>query len=692
MKELRKGKAERVGKEMETHLQDSPAQKKNNPNKLACVACRRRRRKCDRQVPCSTCSKAGTMCMYDNRDLRRNRHSTAYVKALEDRISSLESALRDIREAKVAELCHTGGGGGDVANNNNNNNNNKNNVREEPHGRNLLSPGLQCNLTSSSPHITEVSLLKHETEDRLRDLHRGRSTISDCSNSTDRDRDECRASSNIPITSVIDATTNSIYPSNSLCIAKKKKTTREKEMQQQHQLQTQLKNLPRNPLVLRAFSLFFKYLYPGHYMFIHRETFLSAFFGDKSTKAYYCSEELVFAIAALGSKMSDKGSELYSKSEIYYHRAKSIVLKKIFHLEGQEGQALAESTSSTKLAIVQTLLCLAFYDIGCGENPMAWYLSGLAFRIAHEIGLHLNPKAWTNVYEDELSKIDFEVRSRIYWGCYIADHLISILFGRSTSLKVSNSTVPETDELPDIVTGIEEYIFEPGVSLSMATPLKKLIVLSRITEIFAGKIFIQAESLAQRIRYLSKFNAEMYTWRQDLSPDLKWDINTLKNLKKFNPTISYVWFHYYIVLISYNKPFILDSIESRQLVLEYVEELHYLLQLWRAQYGTFELCNLYMVYAAILVIQCLNILSLKGNHYTEFETFLKSDTLNYEVAKKFIENCENPNNNSELNTEFTDLLGSLSHGTGFALEYNFDFTLLNEIDNLVSTSSTHRPW
>ena len=117
-------------------------------------------------------------------------------------------------------------------------------------------------------------------------------------------------------------------------------------------------------------------------MFIHRETFLSAFFGDPSTKSYYCSEELVLAIAALGALLSDKSDELYQESTNYYTAAKSKVLKKIFQLDDS---SLDGSTPSSKLAYIQTLLCLAFYDIGNGENPLAWYLSGLAFRIAHEI-------------------------------------------------------------------------------------------------------------------------------------------------------------------------------------------------------------------------------------------------------------------------------------------------------------------
>lgn len=464
--------------------------------------------------------------------------------------------------------------------------------------------------------------------------------------------------------------TNSIYPANSLSICKKKKTP--------EQLKTlvNLSVLSRSPLILESLSLFFKWLYPGHFMFIHRETFLSAFFGHESAKSYYCSEELVFAIAALGSKLSSRDGELYCKSEEYYQTAKNKALKTVFQLDGN---SFTELTSSLKLAFIQTLLCLAFYDVGAGENAMAWYLSGLAFRISHEIGLHLSPNAWNDVYEDELSELDFEVRSRIYWGCYIADHLIAVLFGRSTSLRLSNSTVPETDELPDIETGIEDYIYDPKATLSMASPLKKLIVLSRITEVFAGKIFIQTESLNQRSQYLSKFNVEMIHWRKDLPIQLAWSRKTLKELKEFNPTTTYVWFHYYIVLISYNKPFIFDRKPSRDLIEEYIEELYLLLSLWKSNFANFERCSVYMVYCAILAVQCMKADSISKSHYEDFKDFLESHTLNYDLVKKFVDN--------ELNAEPLDLLGSLPYGKDFDLEYNLDFTLLNEIDTLIGTTS-----
>ncbi|CCE62264.1 hypothetical protein TPHA_0C01080 [Tetrapisispora phaffii CBS 4417] len=462
---------------------------------------------------------------------------------------------------------------------------------------------------------------------------------------------------------------SSIYPMHSLSISKPFTSIEFK------QTQTNLKNLTRSTAIMRSLSFFFKWLYPAHYFFIHRETFLSSFFGDTNTKSYYCSEELVFAMSALGAKLVKSDDELYGRSTEFYQTSKSIVLKKVFQLEDS---SFADSTPSSKLAIIQTLLCLAFYDIGNGENPMAWYLSGLAFRIAHEIGLQLDPDAWSNVYENDLSKIDFEVRSRIYWGCYIADHMISILFGRTTTLKLSNSTVPETDELPEIETGIEDYIYDPTKILSMAYPLRKLIVLSRITEIFASKIFSHTNSMIQKSQYLSKFNLEMYNWKSDLSPEMVWTKQKIIESEKFNPTIAYMWYHYHLVLISYNKPYIFDFPHSRHLIEESIEELYHSLTLWKKSFGTFEKCNLYMIYTAILALQCMNTELIKGDHRMEFKSFLGSDTLHYDLAKKVLD--------KEVNTD--ELLGTLSHGTNFALEYNFDFTLLNEIDTLIGSTDT----
>lgn len=465
-----------------------------------------------------------------------------------------------------------------------------------------------------------------------------------------------------------------IYPSNSLSLKRPRPPITQTSSQRQ------LLNLSKNPTILKGLSLFFKWLYPGHFMFIHRETFLNSFFGDFNTKSYYCSEELVYAIFALGAQIADRSDDVANMGAEYYRRSKSMVLTKIFQLNEDLND---ESTSSSKLAIIQTLLCLAFYDIGHGDNPMAWYLSGLAFRISYEIGLHLNPEAWAHVYEDELSGVDIEVRSRVYWGCYIADHLITLLFGRTTILKLSNSTVPETDELPEIESGIEDFIFDPKCTLSMAKPLKNLIVVCRITEVFAPKIFGQSEFPMQRREHLSKFNLEMYNWRKDLPKELRWSRSTIKNMHDFNPSRAYIWFHYYLVLISYNKPFLEELKLSRELITEHIDELSLLLEGWEIKFGGFQTTNLYMVYCVILSLQCMKTETISNRHYKQFMAFLKSPSLTYEIAKKFVDNDNEPAGTEPLDL----LLGTLSSGTDLKLEYNLDFTLLNEIDLLIGGSN-----
>lgn len=69
--------------------------------------------------------------------------------------------------------------------------------------------------------------------------------------------------------------------------------------------------LTKSPYIILSLSLFFKWLYPSHYFFIYREALLSAFFQDRNLKSYYCSKELIYAVAALGSKISNKSGELY---------------------------------------------------------------------------------------------------------------------------------------------------------------------------------------------------------------------------------------------------------------------------------------------------------------------------------------------------------------------------------------------
>ncbi|KOH01333.1 CHA4-like protein [Saccharomyces eubayanus] len=433
------------------------------------------------------------------------------------------------------------------------------------------------------------------------------------------------------------------------------------------------RTLARSPFIILSLSLFFKWLYPSHYFFVYREALLSAFFQDKHSKSYYCSEELIYAIVALGSKITNKSDELYRKSVKYYSFSKQIVLKKVFQTRYYSSGKL--KSSSSKLALIQSLLCLAFYDMGRGENSSAWYFSGLAFRIVHEIGLHLDPAALSGAYEGDLTQMDIEVRVRIYWGCYLVDHFMAELYGKSTILRLSNSTVPETDELPDIKEGFEEYMYsDPDKPLLVATPVKRLIVLSRIAELYANESIIPSKSISERKKDLSDFNRDIQQWRLNLPKELAWTTETLTTEEDFDPTISFVWYHYYMVLISYNKPFVSDFNESRQLIEDVITDLFYLLKNWISKYHTFEKCSIQMVTTAILALQCINSEKICNRYYGYFINFLKSPTINYEFSPELFE---------DKAAESLCVL-NLSDDTNLLLNDNSDLSLLSEIDALIN--------
>lgn len=58
------------------------------PKRLACMICRKRKLKCDGIKPsCSTCSRLGHICAYDE-VRRKSGPKRGYVKALEERLSA----------------------------------------------------------------------------------------------------------------------------------------------------------------------------------------------------------------------------------------------------------------------------------------------------------------------------------------------------------------------------------------------------------------------------------------------------------------------------------------------------------------------------------------------------------------------------------------------------------------------------
>ena len=78
------------------------------PKRLACMICRRRKLKCDGVRPsCSTCSRLGHTCAYDE-VRRKSGPKRGYVKALEERLSEQRPRRSRSPSAILTRACRTG--------------------------------------------------------------------------------------------------------------------------------------------------------------------------------------------------------------------------------------------------------------------------------------------------------------------------------------------------------------------------------------------------------------------------------------------------------------------------------------------------------------------------------------------------------------------------------------------------------
>ncbi|KAL1413750.1 hypothetical protein Q8F55_001532 [Vanrija albida] len=109
-----------------------------------------------------------------------------------------------------------------------------------------------------------------------------------------------------------------------------------------------------------------------------------------------------------------------------------------------------------RIDIVQALVLLSLRQTGCGDKRMAFSYAGRACCMALNLGLNLAPA-------HPESPADSELRSRVYWNCYILDKTLAEETGRSFILPYRRSSTP----LPSM-TESDEFEMWPPLPTSLS--------------------------------------------------------------------------------------------------------------------------------------------------------------------------------------------------------------------------------
>ncbi|KAF4435621.1 hypothetical protein FACUT_7054 [Fusarium acutatum] len=348
--------------------------------------------------------------------------------------------------------------------------------------------------------------------------------------------------------------------------------------------------------VFKALQQFFRWQYP-HFMFVYREAFLRDHFGERKGCKYW-SSALLLSICALGLLMSDTAVER-NLTEQFFQAAESIVM--------------VSGLSRPSIPTVQSFLCLAFFEIGRGNVSKGWAFSGIAFRMAQDLGFQSDPMNWLPHDSTIISSEDIEIRRRIYWGSYISDKLISLILGRPVQLAFDSA---EVDLLEFITDGPGMEYWRPvGFGddpeelrvLSNIPYLKEQIRLYRIVEKMMTTVFSPRTPRTQtdvftRQTLLDNLNLELLQWRDALPAFAKW--NKWSTSVTITPAVATLHLLYSSIRIALNYESATASnvVAAREAALlsctTAAQDILALVRIYKMQYGLRH-APLILIYASI---------------------------------------------------------------------------------------------
>ncbi|KAL2829616.1 fungal-specific transcription factor domain-containing protein [Aspergillus pseudoustus] len=470
------------------------------PARISCERCRRRKVKCDRARPCTQCISVNVECI--NVDSMKKRPiSRSYAAALEEQVASLEVFIASLTSASHVE-------------------------------RDQMLANFQ---QSSVDHLQPLS----ESDISRRGLVKG----SLLRMKQRRSSQFFGETSYYPIIPCVDEEMDEdLRPSlwNSELEIQQSTTSAEQSPEGVSDVLALGQLNPQNGVCQQAMSAFFQHAYYYH-MVLYREYFLRDY---KAGKGPYYSDLLFYAIAALGSHLSSD-DRVQNLSDTFYDCAENILHSGVL--------------DSPDVTTVQALLLLGQRDVGHGKTTKGWLLTGLAFRMVHEMGLHLDPNHWKTTHDSE---VDREALRRVYWACFIADKQLSLYLGRPPCLHSTEADVNDSVRIAypvDWDSLLDEYIekntsrtqYEDGVAFtSCFTQLANLskIVHRMITEVFEYRKTNDATILATSTKSIY---VALNKWLSELPPKLHWN-QWLKNTVP--PYVLHLHIYYHTALIILYRP------------------------------------------------------------------------------------------------------------------------------------------
>jgi len=162
-------------------------------------------------------------------------------------------------------------------------------------------------------------------------------------------------------------------------------------------------------LILHLISLYFCWHY-AYFTTLSKELFYRDFLRGQPTQ--YCSSLLVNVMLTLGCHFS-------SRPGVHANHEDSATAGDHFFTEAKRLMHENDEFPITRICTVQALALMSVREAGCGREGNGWVYSGMSFRMAMDLGLNVDAPGLN--HDATLNAEDIDARRITFWGCFLFD-------------------------------------------------------------------------------------------------------------------------------------------------------------------------------------------------------------------------------------------------------------------------------
>ncbi|KAL8918460.1 MAG: hypothetical protein Q9172_005419 [Xanthocarpia lactea] len=464
----------------------------------ACIACRKRKSKCDGNTPtCAACASVyGTECVYDpNSDHRRKGVYKKDIDNLKTHNSTLQTLIQAIlnypehevpdliRHIRTCESLDT------VA---------ESIISKDRH----LDDGrdeLESPVIDSEP-LAGIPRFEKELGGKMGELRLENGS-----------------------TSFVGGTSNLVFLGSGLDNGTTTVGGAEHYQQQANPFVSWTEITKDHDLIVHLMNMYFTWHYT-YFTTLSKSLFYRDFLlgmppPGTRRKTEYCTPLLVNAMLALGCHFTSwpaaraNPSDSATAGDHFAKEAKRLLMENDEH-------------ESPRLATVQALALMSVREAGCGREAKGWVYSGMSFRMAYDLGLNVD-SGLLSIDEEET-----DARRMSLWGCFLFDKCWSNYLGRQPQLPLSSIAVPKFDVFPmeDSETwspysdaGVGQAHSQPARTRAVALQISSLCEISGdLLNYFYHPTYLDKPLGKQaELKKLSELHTRLEAWRKNLPKELE---------------------------------------------------------------------------------------------------------------------------------------------------------------------------